>query len=342
MFDQTLLDSSPDRAPVLSPVHWAISIGLGVLGFLAWYFLVTLFLGRPDSNATLALQSFVFGFIPLFIMALMLSYVYADTRRMHFNTALWFILTLVLNVLGFLIYLIYSANKTKNWKRATMPIAYILECIAVGVMLLIPLIYTQGLPKAQLMTYLAAPPPPPPAPAPPPPAAPKVVIHKVSLADLMKAPTVIPKKIVQVHDEPQPSNTGVVGGVPGGVPGGVAGGVPGGMMMSSAPPPPPPPKPKAPAVVRVGGQVEAARGIYNPTPVYPPLAKMARVQGEVRLSAVISKDGTIQDLKVISGHPLLIQAALSAVRQWRYEPYLLDGVPVVVDTEIDVNFTLSE
>ena len=342
MFDQTLLDSSPDRAPVLSTLHWIISVGLGVLGFLAWYFLVVLFLVRPDSNATLALQSFVFGFIPLFVMALMLCYVYADSRRMGYSTVVWFIITLVLNIVGFLIYLIYSANKTKNWKRATMPIAYILECIAIGVMLLIPLIKTQGLPKAQLMTYLAAPPPPPPAPAPPPPAAPKVVVHRVSLADLMKAPTVIPKKIVQIHDQPQPSNAGVVGGVPGGVPGGVAGGVPGGMMMSSAPPPPPPPKPQAPQKIRVGGQVEAARGIYNPSPVYPPLAKMARVQGEVRLSAVISKDGTIQDLKVISGHPLLVQAALSAVRQWRYEPYLLDGVPVVVDTEIDVNFTLSE
>ncbi|MGH9403321.1 MAG: energy transducer TonB [Terriglobia bacterium] len=341
MFDQTLLDSSPDRAPVLSTAHWGISFGLGVLGFLVWYFLVTLFIGRPDSNAVLGLQSFVFGFIPIFVMALMLCYVYADTRRMRFNTALWFIIVLVLNLVGFILYLIYSANKTKNWKRATMPIAYILECIAVGVMLLYPLIYTQGLPKAQLMTFLAAPPPPPPAPAPPPPAAPKVVIHKVSLADLMKAPTVIPKKIVQVHDQPEPSNAGVVGGVPGGVPGGSAGGVPGGMLMNSAPPPPPP-KPKVPAVVRVGGQVEAARIIYKPLPVYPPLAKMARVQGEVRLSAVISKDGTIQDLKVISGHPLLVQAALSAVRQWRYEPYLLDGVPVIVDTEVDVNFTLSE
>lgn len=342
MFDQTLLDSSPDRAPVLSTVHWAISIGLGVLGFLAWYYLVTLFLGRPDSSATLALQSFVFGFIPLFITALMLSYVYSDSRRLRFSTIPWFIVTLVLSVLGFLIYLIYTANKTKNWKRATMPIAYILECIAVGIMLLIPLIYTNQLPKAQLMTYLAAPPPPPPAPAPPPPAAPKVVVRRVSLADLMKAPTVIPKKIVQIHDQPQPSNSGVVGGVPGGVPGGVAGGVPGGMMMSSAPPPPPPPKAVVPQKIRVGGQVEAARGIYNPSPQYPPLAKMARVQGEVRLSAVISKDGTIQDLKVISGHPLLVQAALSAVKQWRYEPYLLDGVPVEVDTEIDVNFTLSE
>ncbi|MDE3179150.1 MAG: energy transducer TonB [Acidobacteriota bacterium] len=226
-----------------------------------------------------------------------------------------------------------------------MPIAYIIEAIVIGCLILYPLIYTNALPKAQLMTFLAAPPPPPPPPPPPAAAPPKVVIHRVSLADLMKAPTVIPKKIEHIKDQPEPpQSTGVVGGVPGGVPGGSGGGVIGGILggIGNAPPPPPPPKAKVPARIVVGGQVEAARAIYQPTPVYPPLAKMARVQGQVRLSAVIAKDGTIQDLKVISGHPLLIQAALSAVREWRYEPYLLDGVPVVVDTEIDVNFTLSE
>ncbi|MGH9406084.1 MAG: energy transducer TonB [Terriglobia bacterium] len=342
MFDQTLLDSSPDRAPVLSGVHWIISVGLGVLAFLIWYFLISLFIGRPDSNAVLALQSFEVFALPVFIWALMLCYVVADSRRMRYNTVAWFIVTLVLFVVGFIIYLIYTANRTKSWKRATMPLAYIIEVICIGVLLLYPLIYTQGLPKAQLMTFLAAPPPPPPAPAPPPPAAPKVVIHKVSLADLMKAPTVIPKKIVRVRDQPEPPNQGVVGGVPGGVPGGTAGGVPGGLLGMAAPPPPPPPKPKVQSVYKVGGQVEAARIIYKPLPVYPPLAKMARVQGEVVLSALISKDGTIQDLKLIRGHPLLVQAAMAAVRQWRYEPYLLDGVPVQVETEIDVNFTLSD
>ena len=161
----------------------------------------------------------------------------------------------------------------------------------------------------------------------------------------MKAPTVIPKTIRQVKDEPEPppqAAAGVVGGVPGGVPGGSAGGVLGGIIGSNAPPPPPPPKAATPKRIRVGGQVESAKLIFKPQPEYPPLAKMARIQGTVRLEAIISKDGTIQDLKVIQGHPLLVKAALEAVQRWRYQPTLLNGEPVEVVTEIDVNYTLAE
>jgi protein TonB len=165
---------------------------------------------------------------------------------------------------------------------------------------------------------------------------------------MMRAPTVIPKTVQQVKDEPEPppSAVGVVGGVPGGVPGGSAmgalGGVIGGVLSAAAPPPPPPPKPQTPKRIRVGGQVESARLIFQPKPEYPPLAKMARIQGTVRLDAIISKDGTIQDLKVLSGHPLLVRAALDAVQRWRYQPTMLNGDAVEVATEIDVNFTLAE
>jgi protein TonB len=76
-------------------------------------------------------------------------------------------------------------------------------------------------------------------------------------------------------------------------------------------------------------------------PQYPPLARQARVSGTVKLHAIIAKDGTVQELQVISGHPLLIQAALDAVRQWRYRPTLLNSEPVEVDTTIDVIFTLN-
>jgi protein TonB len=210
-------------------------------------------------------------------------------------------------------------------------------------MVLIPLIYTEALPKAQLMSFLMAPPPPPPPP-PPPAAAPVRIIRRVTVEDIMKAPTVIPKTIQQVHDEPEPppqQAAGVVGGVPGGVPGGSAGGVIGGIIggvLSSAPPP----KPTTPKRIRVGGQVESAKLIFQPKPEYPPLAKMARIQGTVKLEAVISKDGTIQDLKVLSGHPLLVKSAVEAVSRWRYQPTLLNGEPVEVVTEVDVNFTLAE
>ena len=132
------------------------------------------------------------------------------------------------------------------------------------------------------------------------------------------------------------------GGVPGGVAGGVLGGILGG-LPSAAPPPPPPPKPKPPAApIRVGGNVAAASLLNQVKPVYPPLAKAARVQGTVKFEAEISKEGAIQNLKLVSGPPLLVQAAMAAVQQWRYRPTMLNGEPVVVLTTIDVNFTLSQ
>ena len=91
----------------------------------------------------------------------------------------------------------------------------------------------------------------------------------------------------------------------------------------------------------MGGQVQAAKLAAQPKPTYPPLARQARIQGTVRLEAVISKEGSIEELKVVSGHPLLIQSALDAVKQWRYQPTMLNGVPVEVITTIDVNFTLG-
>jgi len=145
---------------------------------------------------------------------------------------------------------------------------------------------------------------------------------------------------------------GVVGGVPGGVAGGTPGGVLGGIIgsvPSAAPPPPPPPvkkveaeKPKEVQRIRVGGNVQQAKLVRQPRPVYPPLAKQARIQGVVKLNAIISRDGTIQNLSVISGHPLLVPSAMDAVKQWVYQPTLLNGEPVEVVTQIDVNFTLSQ
>ena len=269
----------------------------------------------------------------------------ADCRHLGFSVGVWVTLTLLLYVVGFLVYLFYSASKTGNWKRATIPVAYIFEIILVGCLILYPLLVVEGLPKSSLMVSLTAPPPPPPPPPPPAAAPPKIPVHRVTVEDIMKAPTVIPKTIRQVKDEPEPPPqvaVGVVGGVPGGVPGGTAGGVLGGIIGSNAPPPPPPPKAATPKRIRVGGQVESAKLIFKPQPEYPPLAKMARIQGTVRLEAIISKDGTIQDLKVIQGHPLLVKAALEAVQRWRYQPTLLNGDPVEVVTEIDVNYTLAE
>ena len=117
--------------------------------------------------------------------------------------------------------------------------------------------------------------------------------------------------------------------------GGVLGGIIGGALGSNLPPPP------KQVRIRVGGNVQQARLVSQPKPLYPPLAKQARIQGLVKLQAIIAKDGTIVQLEVLSGHPLLVQSAMDAVRQWRYQPTLLNGEPVEVVTTIDVVFTLS-
>lgn len=93
--------------------------------------------------------------------------------------------------------------------------------------------------------------------------------------------------------------------------------------------------------IKVGGQVQQALAVARPAPIYPPMAKQARIQGVVRLEATISPEGRVTNLKVISGHPLLVQAALDAVRQWAYKPTVLNGEAVEVITTIDVNFTLD-
>jgi len=165
MFDEFLLDSSPSRAPVLQGIHWLISLAAGVLAFLTVFFGLPVLFVPPEMKVLIA-QSVILGSV-FFFYAAFLCYVYADSRHLGLSTWLWFVVTLLLNLVGYLIYLIYSAVKTDNWKRATLPIAYILETILVGVTVLVPLIYTEALPKAQLMTFLAAPPPtnPPPSPS---------------------------------------------------------------------------------------------------------------------------------------------------------------------------------
>jgi protein TonB len=178
------------------------------------------------------------------------------------------------------------------------------------------------------------------------------VIPRQFDAGRLMAPKAIPKKVIEIKEEelpPASSGGGVVGGVPGGVPGGSPGGVIGGIIgsvASAAPPPPPPPvkveKPKEVQRIRVGGNVQQANLIRKVTPVYPPLAKQARIQGTVRFTAIISKDGTISNLQLINGHPLLVPSAQDAVKQWVYRPTLLNGEPVEVITQIDVNFTLSQ
>jgi periplasmic protein TonB len=238
--------------------------------------------------------------------------------------------------------------KAKTNKPWTIVVSFAIQCTIIGVAVLIPLIYYDALPRTQLTSFLTAPPPPPPPP-PPAAAAPPRIVHIIPRqfdAGRLMAPKSIPKTIAMIKEDELPPPT-ATGGVYGGIAGGVSGGVLGGIMSSvgaAAPPPPPPPvkEVKTPVRIRVGGNVQSAMKIRGPVPQYPPLAKQARIQGTVRFTAVIGRDGTIQNLQLISGHPLLVGAAQAAVSQWVYRPTLLNGEPVEVITQIDVNFTLSQ
>ena len=238
--------------------------------------------------------------------------------------------------------LLESGGRLKTKRGRTTTFAIILEVGLVGLMVLMPLIFTEALPKQQLMTFLVAPPPPPP---PPPPAAAPVKIVKQIQTDIvnvaLRTPTKIPQKIQMIKEDEAPpamASSGVVGGVPGGIPGGQMGGVIGGIISST---PVAVPKVATPQRVRVSAGVTSGLLVRRVNPVYPPLARQARIQGQVVLRAQIGKDGSIQNLQLVSGHPMLVQSALDAVKQWKYKPYLLNGEPVEVDTEVLVNFTLS-
>ncbi|HXZ41517.1 MAG TPA: energy transducer TonB [Terriglobales bacterium] len=240
--------------------------------------------------------------------------------------------------------LIESGGRLRTKRGMTTAASFVFQAALVGILVLIPLLFTEALPKTQLMTFLVAPPPPPPPP--PPPAAAPIKIVKQVQTDIvngqLRTPTKIPEKVQMIKEDEAPppvmSAAGVVGGVPGGVPGGSMGGVIGGIISST---PVAVPKVATPQRVRVSQGVTQGLLIRKIQPAYPPLARQARIQGTVLLQAEISKDGTIENLRLISGHPMLAPAAIEAVKQWRYKPYILNGEPVEVETQITVNFTLS-
>ena len=155
-------------------------------------------------------------------------------------------------------------------------------------------------------------------------------------------PTAWDRPAATIVDEPgmfvPPMGTGIVGAAnPAVIPGGVG-------DMAYLPPPVVvvvPKKPEEVSRITVGGSVQEARMLRQVKPAYPPLARQARIAGEVRLEAVIGVDGTVQQLRAVSGHPLLTGAALEAVRQWRYQPTTLNGKPVEVSTVISVRFLLG-
>ena len=232
--------------------------------------------------------------------------------------------------------LMESGGKIRTNQKYTTTLSFVIEAVVVGFLILLPLLITEALPLHQLNSFLVAPPPPPPPP-PPPAAAPvqKVIQHEVVNGEL-RTPSKIPKQIKMIKEEETPPATGVMGGVVGGVPGGQVGGVVGSIIGSAAPPP----KVAAPQKLRVSQGVAEGNLLRKIEPQYPQMAKVAHIQGDVLLAATISKGGSIENLHQISGHPILVQAAMEAVKQWKYKPYLLNGEPVEVETTIKVSFKM--
>jgi protein TonB len=216
------------------------------------------------------------------------------------------------------------------------------------ILLLMPLYFSQGINLQKLnMTLLVAPLPPSAAPPPPPMAsAPRVVrtIPKSFTPGKLTAPSYVPRAVVSTPDAAPPAEAfaGMVGSVPGGMPGGQPGGILGGVIGGAPAPAAPTPMREGPMQpVRVGGNVKPPRLLIGPAPVYPILARQSHIQGIVVIEAIIDEHGNVVQEKLISGHPLLVQAALKALSQRKYEPTILDGQPTPVDLRVEITFNMD-
>jgi periplasmic protein TonB len=342
MFEDTLLDSSASRKPILAPAHWLASALLGILGFVAGAMLLPV-APTPSGTRVLLVRAAILGILAT-VHALAVCYVFLDARRAGLRPQFWAIAVFLTSLPGFLVYLVYSALRTGNWKRATLPIAYTVEVLFVGIAALVPLIYTQALPGAY--RFLLTPLPPVPRGAAPRPSSAGAPRRATPRTNVVEIPRVIPHGIHNVLPEP-PQAPDLGPGIPGLPPG--LSGEPDGVIFSvlsdrGALPQLPAPRPETAQVKRVtiGGRVAAAKAIFTPQPEYPYLAKIAHIEGTVVLKAIISTDGTIQELRAINGHPFLIPAAEKAVERWRYQPTLLNEEPVEVETQIEVTFILGQ
>jgi periplasmic protein TonB len=206
-------------------------------------------------------------------------------------------------------------------------------------LVIIPLFHTDTLPTRERLTMLYLPPAG---------VASNVSTPPAPTSTFSNIPTKIsiPSAVHRAQEAPSPA-VAAPGGVVGGVPGGVVGGIPGvalsdvlrskgtAPVLASTTAP-------APKRTRVPARIAEANLVYDVAPKYPPEAGRERIEGTVVLMAVIGKDGTVRDVQVESGLPVLAQAAIEAVKQWRYRPYLLNGEPVEIDSQITINFNLSK
>ncbi len=235
-------------------------------------------------------------------------------------------------------------SKSKPW---TLAVSLVAQTSLVLLAALIPLIYTDQLPGlSKWAENLVAPLPPPAQVAPP---EQQTTSRPSSNPGVFTAPRIIPKNVAILVDDmtqllPQMTTDAVTGSIPGvGVPNALS------QMFTNVTVPKPPPQPAAAkpakaadtAPLKVSSGVQEAKLLGRIVPIYPQIAITARIQGTVHLVGVIAKDGTIRELQVIDGSPMLVKAALDAVRQWVYKPTLLSGEPVEVIAPITVTFTLN-
>ena len=238
-----------------------------------------------------------------------------------------------------------SRGRIKTRKPVTVVVSTMAHVVTIGVLVLIPLIQTQAITIPPPDSSLLAPRIEAPQPVEVFVAQPQVRHYTQTDPNILTAPESIPPGIAYVDEPARPSvallptvaETGIRNLLVGALSGGSE------VALPVAPPPPlPPPPPIIKADrIRQGGNVQAANLIEQVNPIYPPLARQARIQGVVVMEAVISKEGSIESLRVVTGHPLLNQAALDAVKQWKYRPTLLNGEPVEVITTVTVMFNLK-
>lgn len=227
-------------------------------------------------------------------------------------------------------------------RSATLTLSVVLHALLVLGVAFLPLLWENEppLPTQLLRAFFVAPPvvtaPPPP---PPPPAAvarlraqPPPVVRSPEPTRFV-APLEVPEAIAPEEGLHMGVEGGVPGGVEGGVPGGVVGGVVGGLLGAEPPSPPP--------VVRVGGKIHPPKLVHRVDPEYPPLAIQARVSTLIILEAQVGVDGRVKSVRVLRGHPLFDDAAMAAVKQWRYQPLLLNGLPIEFILTVTVTFRLQ-
>jgi protein TonB len=256
------------------------------------------------------------------------------------------------------------SRKRRTRGRVTLSVSIAIHAVALAALVVVPLLTLGELPELQEQALRAifvdstvAPPPPPPPPPPPKAMRSKAVEPETRPQERTKmakftAPVEVPDTVTEDPGVEFGSDLGVAGGVAEGVEGGIEGGVVGGVLggvvggvLGGVPGPPatpaPPPILAPQSPVRVGGQIKTPTKVRNVAPSYPDLARQSRIHGLVILEATISPSGSVEDVRVLRGIPLLNDAAVDAVRQWQYTPTLLNGVPVPVVMTVTVNFRLG-